>query len=82
MALRPVRTGVLTAGGDLAASFDRSPLGAPVATAALMGPHTGRFRLGLAIGRLKPGTYRLEVRASEPGTSLGSLRLTRRISIS
>lgn len=82
MALRPVRTGVRTAGGDLAASFDRSPLGAPVVTWAVKGQRMGGFRLGLAIGRLKPGIYRLEVRASERGTSLGSLRLTRRIKIS
>jgi hypothetical protein len=82
MALRPLPSDVLTAGGDLAASFARSPLGAPVATAALEGRQRGGFRLALPIGRLKPGTYRLEVRASEPGTSLGSLRLTRRIPIS
>jgi len=82
MVLRPVRTGVRTAGGDLAASFDRSPLGPPVATAALQGRLMGGFRLGVPIGRLKPGTYRLEIRASETGTSLGSLRLTRRVSIS
>ena len=82
MTLRPLPAGVATAGGDLASSFSRPLLGAPVAKAALRARGKGGFRLGLPIGRLKPGVYALDVRASEQGTSLGSLRLTRRIDIS
>ena len=55
---------------------------APVAKAALGARGKGGFRLVLPIGGLKPGIYALDVRASERGTSLGSLRLTRRIEIS
>jgi subtilisin family serine protease len=82
MTLRPLQAGAATAGGSPAASFAPSPLGAPVAKASLKARGKGGFRLGLPIGRVKPGTYTLEVRASERGTSLGSLRLTRRIEIS
>ena len=82
MALRPLRAGAVTAGGGLAASFVPAPVGAPVATAALRAGRSGGFRLRLPIAGLRPGAYRLEVRASEPGTGLGTLRLTRRVEIS
>jgi subtilisin family serine protease len=78
--LRPIRAGTL-AGAGLAASFAPEPVGAPVARAALGPARPGGFRLELPIARLRPGAYRLEVRASEPGTTLGTLRLTRRVEI-
>jgi subtilisin family serine protease len=82
MTLRPLPIGGAATAGDLASSFSRPPLGALVAKAALGARGKGGFRLVLPIGGLKPGLYALDVRASERGTSLGSLRLTRRIEIS
>ena len=83
LSLRALPTAPSTAGGALASLFSRPPPpGASVAKSALKARGKGTFRLGLPIGRLKPGVYALDVRASERGTSLGSLRLTRRIDIS
>ncbi len=82
LSLRALPTDPSTAGGALASLFSRPPPGASVAKSALKARGKGTFRLRLPIGRLKPGVYALDVRASERGTSLGSLRLTRQIDIS
>ncbi len=76
--LRPLRAAAQTAGRGLAASFAPAPLG-PVARSASAAGGASGFRLALPVRGLRPGAYRLEVRASEPGS--GSLAITRRIEI-
>ena len=71
-----------TAGGALASLFSRPPPGASVAKSALRPGARAPSASGCPSGACKPGVYALDVRASERGTSLGSLRLTRQIDIS
>jgi hypothetical protein len=40
-----------------------------------------RFRARVRVRGLRPGVYRLEVSAAERGTTLGKLRVSRRIEI-
>jgi hypothetical protein len=72
-ALRPLRTRATLSSHGPAASFAPQRVGRPVARGALSaGP--GGFRMGVPIARVRPGAYRLEVRA-------GGLRITRRVEI-
>lgn len=64
----------------LAASFTAPRLSAPVRRTALS-RRGGGFRVRVPVRGLRPGLYRLEVRAAERGTSLGGLSIARRIEI-
>jgi subtilisin family serine protease len=78
--LRPIRTSAQTARVGLAASFIAERVGPPVArTVATSGP--AGFRLAVAVRGLRPGAYRLEVSAAEPGSRAGSLTIIRRVRI-
>lgn len=77
--LRPLRSGARVTGTGLAASFDPERLGGPVAHSATVSRGAAAFRLAVRVRGLRPGGYRLEVRASEPGD--GALVITRRIQV-
>ena len=76
--LRPLRASAQTAGRGLAASFAPEPLG-PVTRSASAESGASGFRLALPVHGLRPGAYRLEVRAAERGS--GALAIMRRIEI-
>ncbi len=78
--LRPVRTTATTAEHGPAASFIPLVVGAPVRRASAA-TGDGGFGLRIRAGGLRPGTYVLELRASERGTDLGALRLTRSVRV-
>lgn len=77
--LRPVASATALHGP--AAAFAPERLGPPRARAVLPSARPGRFRLAVRIGRLRPGTYRLEVSAPERGSRVGRLHIVRRIEI-
>jgi subtilisin family serine protease len=77
--LRPVRTTAQTAGAGLAASFIAERVGAPVARAGAETRGPAAFRLRVRVHGLRPGIYRLELRASERAG--GAPVITRRIRI-
>jgi hypothetical protein len=78
--LRPVRPGAAQSSAP-AAAFAGDDIGSPVAKAAIGSRGPTRFRLAVPGRALRPGTYRLEVSAAEPGTDLGRLHLVRRITV-
>jgi hypothetical protein len=80
VSLRPVRHGAASASGP-AAAFAVERLGPARTRAAMTSAAPGRFRLAVRIRGLRPGAYRLELRAPERGRRMGDLRLTRRIEI-
>lgn len=77
--LRPVRTSALTASTGLAASFLAERLGPTAARTLTVRHDASGFRFAVAVGGLRPGVYRLDVSAAEPGS--GSLTITRRVQI-
>ncbi|MBJ7454712.1 MAG: hypothetical protein JHC74_01520, partial [Thermoleophilia bacterium] len=77
--LRPVRTTAQTAGAGLAASFIAERVGAPVARAGAETRGPAAFRLRVRVHGLRPGIYRLELRAAERAGSAPAI--TRRIRI-
>jgi hypothetical protein len=56
-------------------------VGSPVAKGKVARRGPARFRLAVRGRGLRPGTYRLEVRAAEAGTTLGRLTIVRRVTI-
>ncbi|MGD9572205.1 MAG: S8 family serine peptidase [Thermoleophilia bacterium] len=78
--LRPVRATAATAAHGPAASFTPVRVGAPVRRARAA-TDDGGFGLRIRAGGLRRGTYVLELRASERGTDLGALRLTRAVRV-
>jgi hypothetical protein len=56
-------------------------VGAPVRRAARAGARGNGFELRLRARGLRPGSYLLELRAGEPGTDLGRLRVTRTVRV-
>jgi subtilisin family serine protease len=79
--LRPVRPAAMTAQTGPARSFARVAVGAPVRRAARAGARGNGFELRLRARGLRPGSYLLELRAGEPGTDLGRLRVTRTVRV-
>jgi hypothetical protein len=79
--LRPVRHRAASAASGPAAAFTTERVGAARARAGLARATPGRFRVAVRIRGLRPGTYRLEVRAPERGRRVGDLRLVRRVEI-
>jgi subtilisin family serine protease len=79
--LRPVLRAAETTAAGPAAYFATQELGGAVSRARLPSAWPGTFRLTLPLGRLRPGTYRLEIHASEAGTTIGRLPLVRRVEI-
>ena len=79
--LRRVTGGVVATSTGLAASFAAPRLSPPVRRAAVVAPRADGFRARVPVSGLRPGLYRLEVSASERGTSLGRLHIARRIEI-
>ena len=77
--LRPLRSGTATKGHGLLASFAPQRLGGPVARAAMVSRRAAAFRMKVRVRGLRPGEYRLEVRARE--RRRGALVLTRRIEV-
>jgi len=77
--LRPVRPGAVTTGRGLLASFAPQRLGGPVARSATISRRATAFRLAVRVRGLRPGEYRLEVRARERRGR--ALVLTRRIKV-
>lgn len=78
--LRPVRaTAASSATSGLAASFAAPRLGPTVARGSLAASGASRFRMTVPVRGLRPGTYVLELRAAERGSTVGRLRLTRRV---
>ncbi len=78
--LRPVRAGAAQSSAP-AAAFAAQAVGAPVAKAVVAAHGPARFRLAVPGRALRPGTYRLEVSAAEPGTDLGRLHIVRRLTV-
>jgi len=78
--LRPVRTGSAQSSAP-AAAFAPEVVGSPVARAVVARRGPARFRLSVPGRALRPGTYRLEVRAAEAGTTLGRLTIVRRVTV-
>ncbi len=79
--LRRVTGGAVATSTGLAASFAAPRLSRPVRRAAVVAPRADGFRARVPVSGLRPGLYRLEVSASERGTSLGRLHISRRIEI-
>ena len=79
--LRPVRPSAVTAESGPARSFVPVVVGAPVRRATRAGARRAGFVLRLPSRGLRPGPYRLELRAQERGTDLGTLRLTRVVQV-
>ena len=79
--LRPVRAAAAQASAP-AAAFAAQAVGAP-GRARPSSRQAGPPASGSAVpGRaLRPGTYRLEVSAAEPGTDLGRLHIVRRLTV-
>lgn len=78
--LRPIRTSAVTAAdAGLAASFVAERVGPPVARTVAARHGASGFRLAVAVGGLRPGAYRLEVSAAEPGN--GALTISRRVQV-
>jgi hypothetical protein len=78
--LRRVNGAGIAASAGLAASFTAPRLSSPIRRAAVTG-REGGFRARVRVAGLRPGLYRLEVRAAERGTTLGRLAISRRIEI-
>jgi subtilisin family serine protease len=78
--LRPVRAGAAQSSAP-AAAFAPEVVGSPVAKAVVARRGPARFRLRVPGRALRPGTYRLEVRAAEAGTTLGRLTIVRRLTV-
>jgi subtilisin family serine protease len=78
--LRPVRARAAQSAAP-AAAFASEVLGAPVARSRVTARVPARFRLAVPGRALRPGSYRLEVTAAEPGTSLGRLRIVRHVTV-
>jgi subtilisin family serine protease len=76
--LRPVHPRAAQSSAP-AAAFAREVVGSPVAKARVARRGPARFRLAVRGRALRPGTYRLEVRAAERGTTLGRLTIVRRV---
>ncbi len=79
--LRPVRTRAQAALTGLGASFVPQRLGRPVARAAVTGARASGFRLTVPVRRLRPGVYRLEVKAIERATRRAVPTIARRVRI-
>jgi subtilisin family serine protease len=78
--LRPVHPRAAQSSAP-AAAFAREVVGSPVAKGKVARRGPARFRLAVRGRGLRPGTYRLEVRAAEAGTTLGRLTIVRRVTI-
>ncbi len=78
--MRPVRVGAAQSSAP-AAAFTSEIVGSPVAKAVVASRGPARFRLVVPGRALRPGTYRLEVRAAEAGTTLGRLTIVRRVTV-
>jgi hypothetical protein len=78
--LRPVRTGAAQSSAP-AAAFAPEVVGSPVAKAVVARRGPARFRLAVPGRALRPGAYRLEIRAAEAGTTLGRLTIVRRVTV-
>lgn len=78
--LRPVRPSAAARRMGLTAR-DRERAGRPVARTGLPHRARGGFSLRVPIAGLRPGLYRVEVRAPERGTGNGALTAVRRVRI-
>ncbi|MGE0028570.1 MAG: S8 family serine peptidase [Thermoleophilia bacterium] len=76
--LRPVRVAAAQSSAP-AAAFTVETLGSPVAKAVVASRGRARFRITVPGRALRSGSYRLEVRAAEAGTTLGRLTIVRRL---
>ena len=79
--LRRVTTPTVATATGLAARFATETLGPPVRRTALVGGRAEGFRVQVRTRGLRAGAYRVEVTASERGTTLGRLQMSRRVSI-